>query len=48
MQRQGGGRSGCISRESDCMFEIVDYEHAIRCMGHVPYDVLTELFSDAL
>ena len=38
----------CISGESGGMFEIVDYEHKIRCMGRAPYGVSTELFSDAL
>ena len=40
---------GCIQPQA--MFEIVDYEHTIRCMGRIAYDVscdVTPLFSDAL
>ena len=40
--------ANCMSRESGGMFEIVDYEHTIRCMGRAPYDMSTELFSAAL
>ena len=41
-------RSGLHVTWKNGLYEIVDYEHAIRCMGRAPYDVSTELFSDAL